>query len=81
MLRTSLTRTATRSVRGTRGFAAEAAEEKSGGGGVGVLLALGALAAAGYYVYANDLLDDIIVRGRGGGVRARLHAGRGGAGN
>jgi hypothetical protein len=63
MLRTSV-RSTTRmhmQMRGSRGFAAEAAEEKSGGG-VGMVLALGALAAAGYYVYANDLLDDIIVR-------------------
>ena len=63
MLRTSLTRSA-RTLRGTgtRGFAAQAEEAQSGGGGgVGTVLALGAIAAAGYYIYANDLLDDIIV--------------------
>lgn len=70
MLRTSLTRTtksAAAVARGraggpTRGFAAAAEERESSGGGFGTLLALGAIAAAGYYIYANDLLDDIIVR-------------------
>jgi len=66
MLRTSFTRSG-RALRiasaPSRGFAAAAAQDGGGGGGgVGAVLALGALAAAGYYIYANDLLDDIIVR-------------------
>jgi len=77
MLRTSFTRSgrALRSASApSRGFAAAAAQDGGGGGGgVGAVLALGALAAAGYYIYANDLLDDIIVRRviDGGRDRAR----------
>jgi hypothetical protein len=71
MLRTSIARPASR-LRAvgrsgqTRGFAASYAEEEprtGGGPGIGTFLVLAGLAAAGYYIYANDLLDDIIVRG------------------
>jgi hypothetical protein len=73
MLRTSLTRPASRlrAARGqSRGFAASYAEEEErrGGSGIGTFLVLAGVAGAAYYIYANDLLDDIIVRvyGRGG---------------